>query len=244
MRRLVGLAVVLAGVASGATNAAERLAARIGAEEIRCTAFEAKDVRTCALELLRQLRARAEQRYIDAQGLHATADEIEALRAYERSFARHDRAQRARKLTEIETRLVHMGAELGAAERERLIEFHTVLQRLAEYEADVARGVEAAPEVATADLAHWIEQTKLDAALYQRYGGTVGLRAAGAYAHSARATLVAEYMRREAVEVADAEIEQHLRTALWAPPPIVFRGSSPDFTPFWLRPLVPSYVGP
>jgi hypothetical protein len=244
MRRLVGLAVMLVGVASGTTNAAERLAARIGAEEIRCTAFEARDARTCALELLREIRARAEQRYIDAHELHATADEIAALRAYEHSFARHDRSQRARKLTEIEARLVHMGAEMGAAERERLIEFHTVLQRLAEYEADVARGVKTALEVPTATLAHWIEQTKLDAALYQRYGGTVGLKAAGAYAHSARATLAAEYMRRESVEVADAEIAHHLRSALWAPPPIAFHGSSPDFTPFWLRPLVSSYVGP
>lgn len=244
VRRLALIAGVLVGVASGTAEAAGRLAARIGTEEIRCAAAEASDARSCALEVLREIRTRAEQRYVDADALHATADEIEALRAYERAFARHDREQRARKLVEVESRLVHLDAEMGAAERERLTEFHTVLQRLAAYEADVARGAEAPPEIDTTTLAHWIEQTKLDAALYRRYGGTVGLKAAGAYAHSARATLVAAYMRQEPVEVADAEIERHLLTALWAPPAIVFRGDTPDFTPFWLRPLVPSYIGP
>jgi hypothetical protein len=93
-------------------------------------------------------------------------------------------------------------------------------------------------------VTHWIEQTKLDAALYRRYGGIVGLKAAGAYAHSARAQLVADYMRAENIELPNEEVERHLLAALWAPPLIVYRGAAPDFTPFWKRPLVPSYVGP
>jgi hypothetical protein len=244
VRRLAVVAAVLAGIASGITHAAQHIAARIGAEEIRCEDLRAREPRACAIALLREIRDRAEHRFIVAQSLQATADEIEALRAYERAFARHDRAQRARKLEEIETRLVHMSAEMGAAERERLNAFHTVLTRLAEYEADVAAGAQTSPEIPAPTVAHWVEQTKLDAALYRHYGGTVGLKAAGAYAHSARATLAAEYMRREHVEVPDPEIERHLLSVLWSPPPIVYRGGTPDFTPFWKRPLVPSYVGP
>ncbi|MGH8666486.1 MAG: hypothetical protein ACREUX_19655 [Burkholderiales bacterium] len=244
MRRLAVLGVVLAGVASTTPSAAERVAARIGVEEIRCEDLHAAETRTCAAELLREIRDRAEQRFVATQGLQATADEIEAVRAHERAFARHDRAQRAQKLEELEARLVHMGAQMSAAEHERLVEFRAVLRRLAAYEADVARGALAPPELSTATMAHWIEQAKLDAALYRRYGGSVGLKAAGPYAHSARAELVADYMRHENIEVPDPEVERHLLVALWAPPSIVYRGATPDFTPFWMRALVPSYVGP
>jgi hypothetical protein len=244
VRRRALLATLLAGVASTTAFAAELPAVRIGAEEIRCEDLQAPDARACAAALLRKVRYRAERRFIDTQGLQATADEIEAVRAYERAFARHDRAQRAQKLEELEARLVHMGAEMSAAERGHLMEFRAVLRRLAAYEADVARGALAPPQLSTATVAHWIEQTKLDAALYRRYGGTVGLKAAGAYAHSARAELVADYMREKNIEVTDPEVERHLLAALWAPPSIVYRGATPDFTPFWMRPLVPSYVGP
>ena len=242
--RLARLACVLAGVASATAFAAEPPAARIGTEAIRCEDLHAPNARACAAGLLRQIRDRAEQRFIATQGLQATADEIEAVRAYEHAFARHDRAQRAQKLEELEARLVHMGAEMSGFERSHLMAFRSVLLRLAAYEADVARGALEPPELSSATVAHWIEQTKLDAALYRRYGGTVGLKAAGAYAHSARAELVADYMREENIEVTDPAVERHLLAALRAPPPIVYRGATPDFTPFWMRPLVPSYVAP
>jgi hypothetical protein len=137
-----------------------------------------------------------------------------------------------------------MGTEMNAAERARLIEFRAVLARLAAYEADVARGKELEPQTPIAVVKHWIEQAKLDPLLFRRYGGTVGLSASGAYAHSARAALVLDYMAREDVDVPDPEIARRLRALLSAPPAIVYRGSSPDFTPFWKRPLVPSYVSP
>jgi hypothetical protein len=209
---------------------------------LRCERHEAHRARSCAVELLQRIRARAEQHFIDAHALHATEAEIAAVRAYEHAFAQHDRAQRARKLEEIETRLVHVGAEMDAAEYERLIEFRAVLRRLEAYEADVARGSEVDAEVPTAVVTRWIEQAKLDPVLYRRYGGAVGLKPAGAYAHFARAALAAEYMQREGLAVADAEVERHLLALLWAPPALAYRGDAPDFTPFWLRPLVPSYV--
>lgn len=166
------------------------------------------------------------------------------MQSYEEAFARHDRTQRARKLDELETRLVHMRWEMPAPERERLLEFHAVLSRLAAYEAELPPGTPLHPEVPVATLTQWIEQSKLDAALYRGYGGTVAMEPAGASAYGARAALVAEHMLREAVQLPDAEIARHLLAALWSPPAIAYQGrAAPDFSPYWKRPLVPSYVG-
>ncbi len=242
--RRIGLAAALAASALAA-HASERNAARIGNEPLSCVSLGALAPADCASVLLRELRTRAEQQFIRAQGLQASAAEIAQVRAYESAFARHDRDQRARKLAELEVRLAQAGAGTSAAEHARLVEFRALLTRLAAYEADVDRGVEeAAPALSSATLASWVEQAKLDAALYRRYGGAVGLRPAGAYAHEARAALVADYMQREAVELPDPEIARHLEGALRAPPAMVFSGAEPDFTPFWLRPLRASYVAP
>jgi hypothetical protein len=108
----------------------------------------------------------------------------------------------------------------------------------------VDRGVEVRPQPEPETLAAWIEEAKLDRALHRRFGGTVGIKPAGAYAHGARAAVVAEYMLREAVTLPDPEIARRFMAALWSPPALLYRGNAPDFTPFWMRPLVPSYVGP
>ena len=239
---LLMLGVLLA-PAAPAQDAA-RVGYRTDAESIGCEALGAHDPRGCAVRVLRQLRARAQQRLIDTEGLHATAEDVAAVRAYEAAFARHDREQRARKLEELETRLVHMAPEIPAAERSRLLEFHAVLERLAAYEAGLPSGARVQPEVPDATLVQWIEQAKLDARLYRRYGGTVGIDPAGAYPHAARAALIAEYMLREGVEIPDREVARHFFAALWAPPAIAYEGAAaPDFTAYWERPLVPSYMG-
>src|SRR5689334_129787 len=59
--------------------------------------------------------------YIEQNGLNATPQEIAELLDYEREFQRQDRAQRARKLAELERRLAV--PELPAAERAWLEEF-------------------------------------------------------------------------------------------------------------------------
>jgi hypothetical protein len=239
----LALTLVLATAASLA-SAADLIGARIGDEPVVCPDMGADRPAACAAALLRQLRSRAERQYIQDHGLHAEEAEIAAVRAYERDFALHDREQRARKLDELETRLAHMDTQMSNAEREWLLQFRAVLQRLAVYDADVERGIEMLPQLPAATIAHWIEQAKLDAALYRRYGGVVGIRPSGPYAHAARAALVAEYMRSAEVELVDQDVEQHLRVQLHQPPTIVQSGAAPDFTPFWQRPLVPSYVGP
>ncbi|HEX6267484.1 MAG TPA: hypothetical protein VFZ81_11385, partial [Burkholderiales bacterium] len=140
------------------------------------------------------MRAAAEQQFILSHGLQARADEVEAVRRYERAFACHDSRQRARKLAELDERLADPA--LDGSRRAWLEQFRATLRRLAAYEEDIARGTEPRPQWPVDSVRQWVEQAKLDQALYRRYGGSVGLTAAGVYAHGGRAMLVLEYLAR------------------------------------------------
>ncbi len=233
------LAAVMLGVCASHASAQSAVVARMAQEEHRCVVNEAREREACAAELLRSWRARAEEAFIVAHALRATETEVAEIVAYNEAFDRHDRSQRARKLAQIDVRL---GGEVDGAEREQLERFRAVLVRLARYEADLDAGTEARVSIPTEVMQQWIEATKLDAALYARYGGSVGLHSAGPYAHGARAALVVDYLRAHEVQFLDGDIERRFHTLLAAPPRVAFRGAVPDFTPFWKRPIPASYI--
>ncbi|MCC6531932.1 MAG: hypothetical protein IT531_05230 [Burkholderiales bacterium] len=245
MRMRTAASVTLAAwLAAAATSFAQATTApaRVFGEELRCEPAPNDSARACARRILRIARDRIEQDFIRRHGLGATADEVEALHAYNRAFEAQDRDQRARKLLELEGRLAN--ADLDASERARLREFHAVLVRLARYEADVDAGSEVRIDTPVEVLRRWIEYWKLNDALYARYGGVVGLTASGPYAHGARALLIERSLARAEIEILDPVIEQHLRAELAAQPRMRFRGAVPDFTPFWKRPIPASYIAP
>ena len=239
------IAVELAAAAAGTLTCAAAVAqpsavvALRSEQEIECPVTGARRDRACAQMLLQIVRARAQEEFIVRHQLRATDSELAELEAYDRAFKTHDRSQRARKLTELDERLA---VATDPAEVARLHEFRAVLARLARYEADIDAGVEEKPTLSPDVLRRWIEGWKLDVALYAKYAGTVGLTSAGPYAHGAKAALVVEYMRIHPVDFADKAIERHFREALVAPPRFLFTGETPDFTPFWKRPIPPSYV--
>jgi hypothetical protein len=215
--------------------------ARILGDELRCAMRPARAAQACTYELLQRVRLGAEQAYIAAHGLAATDDEVAALQAYNRDFEQRDRAQRTAKLAEVERRLAH--APETSPERVRLHEFRAVLVRLARYEADVDAGVEPGDAIPAATLREWIEDAKLNEALYRQYGGAVGIGAAGPYAHGGKAALIAEHVAAGGIEIIDRELERRFRAVLQVPPSMTYAGSAPDFTPFWKRPIPASYVG-
>lgn len=194
----------------------------------------------CARDLLRRLRAEAELDYVTRNALQATQAELEQVRRYDLDFRAHDRSQRSRKLAELDMRLA--AVNLPPDERTRLETFRAILDRLAQYEADVDAGKESMPGPSSELMSHWVQQSKLETALYRRYGGTIGVNAAGPYAHGARAALVLDYVSQRSLIFLDAGVEAAFRRLITAPPAIVFRGAHPDFTPFWLRAIPSSYI--
>lgn len=176
--------------------------------------------------------------YITRQGLTATPAEIEEAVAFHREFERRSRSQRARKLEELEERLAE--PELAPEERARLEDFRATLQRLAA--DDEARGRSPQdPERMRVLLVPLIEMWKMNRAIYDRYGGVVALTEFGPSPLGARAALIADYERQGRLEIADAGLRERFYAVLRQPPSMVVPPGRVDFTPYWKRPIPPSY---
>jgi hypothetical protein len=221
--------------APGADTVATVLSQVIARDEIAATEGEqARDIKLYDL-----VWRRVSRHYIDVQGLAATPAEIAEALEYHREFAARDRVQRARKLVELDGRLAANG--LKPDERARLEEFRKVLTRLAQHDAEQDRLPPPDPERQGQRLVPWIEQWKMNKALYEQYGGVVALTRFGLDPHGARAALLADYERRDLVRFSDATQRERVFTWLNRRPSMVTRPEEVDFTPYWKRPIPPSY---
>lgn len=177
--------------------------------------------------------------YIEHNGLGATPEEMAEVVAYHETFERQDRAQRARKLEELRERLA--AAELPPAERARLEEFRAVLERMAG--RDAARDQAPPPDPAQEAEQHapWIAIWKMHRAIHRQYGGAVALTPAGPYPQGAWMALIEDYERRGLVEFSDGALREGLFALFAARPALVVPADKADFTPYWRRPIPPSY---
>ena len=82
---------------------------------------------------------------------------------------------------------------------------------------------------------------KLNGAIYARYGGVVTLTGIGPWPHGARAALIADYERQGLLEFAEAGLREDVYAMLQQPPSMVVPPDLVDFTPYWKRPVPPSY---
>jgi hypothetical protein len=182
---------------------------------------------------------RVSRHYIDEKGLAATGAEIAEAVDYHREFAARDRVQRARKLVELDQQLAADG--LSPDERARLEEFRRVLTRLAQHDAEQERLPPPDPVRQGQLVTPWIEQWKMNKALYDQYGGIVALTRFGPDPHGARAALMADYERRGLVRFPDPAQRERIFAWLNRRPSMVTRPEEVDFTPYWKRPIPPSY---
>lgn len=191
------------------------------------------------VRLLELVWPRIASDYVAGHGLAPTPAEINEVVAYHREFERRDRLQRTRKLAELEERLANEG--LAPEERARLEDFRATLRRLAA--GDEERGPEPPPGPAHLQALHapWVEMWKLNRAIYERYGGAVALTGMGPWPHEARAALIADYERNGLLEFTDADLRERFYAMLRQPPSLVIPPERVDFTPYWKRPILPSY---
>jgi hypothetical protein len=182
---------------------------------------------------------RVARHYIGQKGLAATGAEVAELMTYHREFERKDRAQRGRKLEELNLRLA--GDGLKTEERAWLEEFRAVLIRLARHDAEIDRLPPPDPEQQGALYAPWIEMWKMNAAVYAQYGGVVALTTFGHFPHGARAALIADYERRGLLRFSDVRLRESLFALLAKPPTMTVPPERVDFTPYWKLPIPSSY---
>ncbi len=72
-------------------------------------------------------------------------------------------------------------------------------------------------------------------------GGAVEVTTAGPAAHGARVALLADYERRGLVQLFDRRLRDRLFELLSRPPRRIVPPDEIDFTPYWRRPIPPSY---
>jgi hypothetical protein len=177
--------------------------------------------------------------YIEQNGLNATREEIAEVLGYEREFERRDRAQRARKLEELDRQLA--GGELGPTERARAEEFRAVLGRLAQDDQERDRAPPPDPARQAMQQAQWIESWKMNRAMYAQFGGVVTLTRFGPFPHGARLALIEDYERRGLLQFSDAQLRERLFALLATRPQMTLAPGQVDFTPYWKKPIPPSY---
>jgi hypothetical protein len=234
------LILLLAGLSLGvAAQGPERAATVTGGVITRDELAAAPDGIARETRLLELIWPRIAGHYIARQGLAATPAEVEEVLAYHREFERMDRAQRARKLEELDRRLT--ADSLGPEERTWLQEFQATLRRLALYDLEQDRMPLQDREHLQAFLAQWVEMWKLNRAIFQRYGGVVVLGEFGPSPHGARAALIADYERQGLLQFADTGLRERVYAMLEHPPSMVVPPDRVDFTPYWKRPIPPSY---
>jgi len=176
--------------------------------------------------------------YVLRNGLGASAAEQAELEAYDEEFTRRDRAQRARKLVELDQRL--SAENIGPADRAWLAEFRATLRRLAEHD----RRQDAEPLPAD-ERTRWhrmlIEFWKTSRLLHQQYGGVVTMTPLGPFPHDARAALLEHYERNGVLVFNDARLRDEFFAPLRAAPGMTVPPHAVDFTPYWRQPIPASY---
>lgn len=221
--------------AHGAENVATVLGESITQSELAGAGGEPAALR----RLLDFVWRRAARHYVEQNGLDATAEEVAELAAYHREFERKDRAQRARKLEELNQRL--SAGNLDAKQRAWLEEFRTVLTRLARHDAGIEDLPGPNPDEQAAMPALWIAFWKTNVAIYEQYGGVVALTRFGPDPQGARLALITDYERQGLIRFHDAIWRERLLARLSSRPAIVIPPGEVEFTPYWRRPISPSY---
>lgn len=221
--------------ARGAEDVATLLGERISRADIAGPGGEAQELQ----RLVDLVWRHVSRRYVEQNGLYATADEVEEVAAYHREFERKDRAQRARKLEELNRRIAVGG--LDDKQREWLEEFRAVLTRLARHDAGIENLPAPDPEEQAAMFGPWIELWKTSVALYDEYGGAVVLTRFGPEPREGRRALIEDYERRGLIRFHDAGLRERLLARFATPPSIAIPPAEVDFTPYWRRPIPPSY---
>jgi hypothetical protein len=237
MMRLGLLIAVFAAAAHG--QPASQPVAQVFGTPVTATdiEYERGDTAHSARLLKQRVEREAAQRFMRANRLEATEADLAAYAKFDREFRQADRVRRARDLARLEKELA---AGIADPRRREQAETHlATLQQLAKRDAERPHTL---PDEASQRRVWkpWIEGYKLNKALYERHGGTVGITKFGPDPVGARAALLREHERNGDFSIPDAA----LRAAFWAevekPPRMVAKPKDIDFGYYWLKPIDPA----
>jgi hypothetical protein len=174
------------------------------------------------------------QWFIAEQKLGATDADMEAYAKWNEEFLRRDKARRAQRLAQIEAALNKPG--IAAAQREQLLRERDTYRQVASRDAE--------REAATRDPGSrqrvwgpWITSFKANKALYEKYGGRVGLTKFGPEPIGALEALLREREKAGALRIFDAALAKEFWGWYAVQPRRRAKPEEIDFTYYWLKPF-------
>jgi hypothetical protein len=234
---VVALAMLAAASATQAQAPGERVVARVfgtpvTAAELRWA--EGKPAAEAVAPLRQKVLNAATERFMSANNLLANEEDYAAFGKFDAEFQRVERARRAERKTTLEQQLKR--TDLEARTREALEHEREVLEDLEKGEAERA-AMQLDDATKRRVWGPWITSYKVNKALYDKYGGRVGITKWGPEPVGAYEALLREHEKKKEFEILDAA----LASAFWewyaAQPRMPMKPEQVDFGYYWLKPV-------
>jgi hypothetical protein len=192
-----------------------------------------KDTVKAAGELRQRTQQEAMHRFIAENRIAATDEDIAAYEKYDAEFRRDDRERRAKGILQTEAELKQHGlSRQHRANLERRLE---TLRKAAKYDAE-RDAIQPGTEERRRVWGPWIAGYKARKALYEKYGGRVGISKWGPDPVGATERLLREHEKRKEIEIVDVALAKEFWGWYASQPRFLAPDDQIDFTYYWLKP--------
>jgi hypothetical protein len=215
----------------------ERVVARVFGAQVTAAELKWPDGKPAAeavAPLRQRVLAAATERFMAANNLYATDEDYAAFGKFDAEFRRAEIARRKEQKGKLEQELKR--ADLDAKQRQAYEQQLGVLASLEKYDAE--RDATPMGDAAKRSVwGPWIANYKVNKALYEKYGGRVGITKWGPEPTGAIEALLREHEKKGDLAILDPALAK----AFWdwhaAQPRMLMRPEQVDFGYYWLKPV-------
>jgi hypothetical protein len=172
--------------------------------------------------------------FVATQKLAATDADLEAYAKWNEEFQRRDKERRAQRLEAIEAELAKPG--IAGERREQMLRERDLYRQVAARDAE-REAAARDPGSRRRVWGPWITSFKANKALYEKYGGRVGLTKFGPEPIGALETLLREREKAGALRIFDEALAKEFWHWYAVQPRRAAKPGEIDFTYYWLKPL-------
>ena len=200
------------------------------AKETGCSA------RTPVRKLHKRVWRKLFEDFVKQNKLQATKAEIQEFVDHQERFMEQDRKRREKELQGIKKQL--KSDKLTQSQRSKLEEHKATLESL-EQSDKLIKAMKFIPSVLQQKhiCAPWVENWKVNKALFEKYGGMVATTKFGPDPVGARRMLIKEYAKEGKFVILHKELEKAYWEMLSKKPRYIAAPDQIDFTPYWKKPL-------
>ncbi len=220
-----------------AQQGGERVVAHVFGEALTAAGLrwaDGKPAGDAVAPLRQRVIKEATQRFVAANRLEATDADLAAYARFDAEFQRAERARRAEQKRKLEAEL--QAGDLDPAKRQALEKQREVLASLEKFDAERA-ATQVGADSARRVWGPWITGYKANKALYEKYGGRVGITKWGPEPTGAIEALLREHERKKEFEIVDPGLAREFWAWYAAQPRFQAKPEQIDFTYYWLKPV-------